>query len=146
MNILIIGSDVNTINDLCSTFSFKEPDWEISVTDSYKECLDELSNGSNADMVIFDLKSRNVDEDMTGLDFISEINDISKVPVVVTSYDPSIEILVKAFSAGASDYVVKPFNRNIFYARIKALLRRKQWDLIAETRINEMEVMPIKYS
>jgi PleD family two-component response regulator len=33
-----------------------------------------------------------------------------------------------AFDKGANDFVVVPFNRAIFIARIKARIRRRDWD------------------
>jgi PleD family two-component response regulator len=37
--------------------------------------------------------------------------------------------LVKAFDVGVNDYIVKPFSKQIFVARLEALVRRKMWDI-----------------
>jgi DNA-binding response OmpR family regulator len=42
-----------------------------------------------------------------------------------------MQTLVKAFDAGTNEYIVKPFNKAIFMARLKALLRRRAWDIQA---------------
>ena len=37
------------------------------------------------------------------------------------------EDVLKGFEAGADDYLPKPFELSIFLARLKGLLRRREW-------------------
>jgi DNA-binding response OmpR family regulator len=67
---------------------------------------------------------------------IQRIHDISDVPIIMLSNDKNIDMLVKAFKAGAIDYIVYPFNKSIFIAKLKAIIRRKEWDIEGDTGIS----------
>jgi PleD family two-component response regulator len=51
-----------------------------------------------------------------------------------------VNTLVKAFEAGVSDYIVAPFSKEVFIARIKAQIRRKEWDIHAEENGFEFKI------
>ena len=72
------------------------------------------------DVVLLDLGLPDID----GLQVLSMLRAVSKVPVlVVTARDDGRDI-VRALDAGADDYVVKPFDVNQLEARLRAVLRR----------------------
>ncbi len=75
--------------------------------------------------------------DVSGLELIELIRDDSDVPVIFLSDDKEIQTLLIAFYRGATDYIVKPFNENVFLARLKAVIRRKLWDLEIEVSHSE---------
>jgi len=63
---------------------------------------------------------------MTGVEVAHEVRDMIATPppiLMLTSRSSEAEI-VEALTAGADDYVVKPFSPVIFMARVQALLRR----------------------
>ncbi|UCG25951.1 MAG: response regulator transcription factor [Chloroflexota bacterium] len=62
----------------------------------------------------------------TGMDVLREIRLLTDVPVVMLTADGDPEI-VRYLDAGADDYVVKPFERRVLMARIRALFRRARW-------------------
>ena len=49
------------------------------------------------------------------------------VPVLMLTARGRPEDVLKGFEAGADDYLPKPFNLDILLARVRSLLRRKQW-------------------
>jgi DNA-binding response OmpR family regulator len=49
------------------------------------------------------------------------------VPLLMLTARGRPEDVLKGFEAGADDYLPKPFNLDIFLARMRSLLRRKQW-------------------
>jgi DNA-binding response OmpR family regulator len=49
------------------------------------------------------------------------------VPLLMLTACGRPEDVLKGFEAGADDYLQKPFNLDILLARIRSLLRRKQW-------------------
>ena len=49
------------------------------------------------------------------------------VPVLMLTASGRPEDVLKGFEAGADDYLPKPFNLDIFLARMRSLLRRKEW-------------------
>jgi DNA-binding response OmpR family regulator len=124
-NILIADTDSETIEIISRILGVEQPDWNISLISSGKQCLDIVKNGSCPDVVILGMQLT----DMSGLDLIERIRDYSDIPVIVLSCYKDIYTLVKAFDVGVNDYIVKPFSKQIFVARLEALVRRKMWDI-----------------
>ncbi|MGF6656221.1 two-component system KDP operon response regulator KdpE [Paraburkholderia youngii] len=71
--------------------------------------------------------------DMDGLDVIRQLRGWSDVPIVVLSGRTRDEEKVEALNAGADDYLTKPFSIAELVARIRALLRRQNRFVIAES-------------
>jgi DNA-binding response OmpR family regulator len=55
------------------------------------------------------------------------------IPVLLLTARGRSEDIVEGFSAGADDYLAKPFDLNILMARLSGLLRRVHWAAKAET-------------
>ena len=72
------------------------------------------------DLIILDLGL----PDMTGVAVCLEIRRWSTVPIVVLSARHAEQEKVQLFSAGADDYVTKPFGLAELVARVQAQLRR----------------------
>jgi two-component system, cell cycle response regulator CtrA len=83
----------------------------------------ELARVYDYDVVLLDLEL----PDMTGLEVLREMR-MSKVrsPVIVISASLDIETKVQALSAGADDYMTKPFHKAELAARINAVVRRSR--------------------
>ncbi|MBL7004370.1 MAG: response regulator transcription factor [Gammaproteobacteria bacterium] len=66
--------------------------------------------------------------DTTGLDELDWLRTEKgiEIPVIFITSRDNEESVVKALEHGADDYIVKPVNKNIALARIKALQRRHQ--------------------
>jgi two-component system KDP operon response regulator KdpE len=62
--------------------------------------------------------------DMNGKEVIGAIREWSQVPIIVLTACTGDSEVVAALSAGADDYIVKPFNVEILLARINANLRK----------------------
>ncbi len=129
MKILIAGSDQESINQIIMIFQISQPDWIISSVLSGKECLEIIENGNiNSPDVLVSMTQLT---DMPVYELIEKIRDDSDISIIVLSDDKDIQTLVNAFDAGANDFVVMPFNKAIFIARIKAVVRRREWDIRA---------------
>ena len=59
-----------------------------------------------------------------GMELMKEILEIADVPVIFLSAYGQDETIARAFEAGATDYVVKPFSPTELVARIDAALRK----------------------
>jgi len=62
--------------------------------------------------------------DGLGLDFLKELRKSSNVPVLILTAQGTPEDIIAGLSAGGDDYLVKPYNLDIFLARVAALVRR----------------------
>ena len=75
---------------------------------------------STPDLVILDVRMPELD----GWATLERMRDLSDVPVIMlTARDGELE-RVRGLTAGADDYVAKPFGRQELLARVQALLRR----------------------
>lgn len=66
------------------------------------------------------------------------------IPVLMLTARSRPEDILKGFEAGADDYLPKPFDLHVLLARVKGLLRRRDWararDGSEKVRIGEAEV------
>jgi DNA-binding response OmpR family regulator len=60
----------------------------------------------------------------SGLDFLEELRASSGVPVLLLTSLGAAEDIVRGLAAGGDDYLPKPFNIDVFLARVEALMRR----------------------
>jgi DNA-binding response OmpR family regulator len=127
MKIIVADTENETIENISYLLSLYRLNWQMSITNSGKQCL-EILKKSYPDAILLGMQLC----DMPGLDLIKKIRDDSDVPIMVLSRERNINTLVAIFDAGANDYVIKPFNNHIFIARLKALIRRKTWDAEAK--------------
>jgi two-component system KDP operon response regulator KdpE len=120
MKILItgIGNKMNTY----------KPECQISIAGTGKECLDIIKNGECFDAVLLGMELT----DISGLELLEQFREYSDIPVIVLPEKKDPLVLVRAFDAGASDYLEKPLNVEILFARLKALIRRREWDIQAK--------------
>ena len=63
------------------------------------------------------------------------------IPVLMLTARGRTEDVVEGFSAGADDYLAKPFDLNILLARLSGLLRRVHWTANAEAP--PVEALPV---
>lgn len=92
-----------------------------------KDALEKLRLGAEVSLVILDILM----PDMDGLEALGEIRKISKdLPVVMLSALGQTKTIVKAMKAGATDYLVKPFEEEELELAISKALEKKR--LLAE--------------
>ena len=73
---------------------------------------------------------------LPGLDGFSIVSELRKAgrytPVLLLTARGRAEDIVEGFAAGADDYLPKPFDLGVLFARLTALLRRMQWQSTVE--------------
>ncbi len=62
--------------------------------------------------------------DMDGFEVCKRLRELTDVPIIFVTGRGTIEDVVRGFSAGADDYVIKPYNRTELSYRLRAVLRR----------------------
>lgn len=79
-----------------------------------------LSASVKPDLVLLDLNL----PDMDGKDVVKTLREWSQAPIIIVSARSTDEDMIELLTAGADDYVVKPFNFDLLLARINAHLRK----------------------
>lgn len=78
-----------------------------------------------------------------GLDIIRQLKkNNSKTGVIIISAKDSSDDKITGLDLGADDYLAKPFNLAELNARIKSLLRRKNFDGNLTIDLNELSILP----
>jgi DNA-binding response OmpR family regulator len=131
MRILIIGTELEINEEVRLALCDSQLELDISISNiDFLEIINRCP-----DLLIMNMDS----SDLACLELLSKIRDDSDIPVVVLSRDGTVETIIKAFDAGANDFIVYPFNKNILVARLGALVRRRNWDIKAkENKVREV--------
>ena len=81
--------------------------------------------------------------DGNGLNIISQLKqNKSKAGIIIISAKNSLDDKVSGLDIGADDYLPKPFHLSELNARIKALVRRKNFDGNKEIVVKEIVILP----
>jgi len=97
-----------------------EKDYELFFSTNGQECLECMKVTPEVNLILLDIKM----PQLNGLEILKEVkstNPNTKV-VMVTGYK-SVETAAEAVKAGASDYIVKPFNSKDILETIKKILQ-----------------------
>lgn len=79
----------------------------------------------------------------TGLDLIKEIKkQESQAGIIIVSAKDSIEDKIKGLEIGSDDYVTKPFHLSELNARIKSIIRRRNFRGNNEIIFHEIKILP----
>jgi two-component system alkaline phosphatase synthesis response regulator PhoP len=72
------------------------------------------------DLVILDITMPGLD----GFDVCSRLRELSSCPILMLTARTNENDMLRGFNAGIDDFLRKPFSKNEFEARVRALLRR----------------------
>ena len=101
--------------------------YEVVAAGDGRQALDRFA-AEAPDLVLLDLMM----PQLSGLEVCTEIRKKSDVPVIMlTARSEDIDKIV-GLEMGADDYITKPFNPREVVARVKAALRRRNWDRDAD--------------
>lgn len=115
MERILIVEDEEPINQLIK-MSLKLVGYECDQAFDGKEAIEKVTNNVY-DLVILDIMLPHYD----GFEIISHIKD---TPVFFVTAKDNIDDKIKAFSLGAEDYIIKPFDTLELIARVNVILRR----------------------
>lgn len=117
--IQIIEDDISVRKLL--EITFKEYDFDFISCENKKNAMVTFLS-HNPSLIILDLGLPDGD----GKDFIKQIREFSKIPIIVLSARDDEKEIIKALDLGADDYITKPFSVNELLARIRVNLRRNK--------------------
>jgi DNA-binding response OmpR family regulator len=119
---ILVADDEQNIVRLLRLYLRNEGFEVVSAADG-RQALDRFAQES-PDLVLLDLMM----PQLSGLEVCTEIRKRSDIPVIMlTARSDDVDKIV-GLEMGADDYVTKPFNPREVVARVKAALRRRNWD------------------
>lgn len=134
MRILIAESDVTIANSLSTLL--RNASYTIDHTESGEEALEMLKH-YDYDLFISELTL----SDGEGYEVIRRLRRAQvSLPVMILSGVMRSQAKVRAFSIGADDFVVKPYDKDELLARIQALIRRARGFAEPRLRVGPLEL------
>jgi DNA-binding response OmpR family regulator len=124
MNRILVVEDEQHIADGLR-FNLEAEGYQVQVAQTGEAALELLKPESPAfDVVILDVM-------LPGKDGFAVMSDMRQagqfIPTLMLTARGHPEDVLKGFAAGADDYLPKPFELAILIARIRGLLRRREW-------------------
>ncbi|HYH96306.1 response regulator [Hyalangium sp.] len=119
---ILVVDDEPVVLDVCGRLLAREPDLVVTQATSAEEALP-LLESQRIDVLITD---KNLPQ-MSGIELIAEARRLQPTleAMMITGYASS-ESVIAAFAAGASDYVLKPFDDlRVLRAKVRAALERR---------------------
>lgn len=101
--------------------------YQVIVAAEGKQALEIVEN-EEPDLVILDIMLPGQD----GYQICRRIREFSTVPIIMLTARNDRTDLVAGFEAGADDYVTKPFSADELLARVKAVMRRSDYQEIGK--------------
>ena len=123
MKILICDDEV-LIRDVIKEYLIMD-NYEVMEASNGVEAI-EVAKSNNIDLVVMDIMMPKMD----GYQAIKEIKKIKDVPFIVLSARSEEFDKLIGFDIGIDDYVTKPFSPKELIARIKAVTKRTQNELV----------------
>jgi len=121
MKILIVEDEQHIADGL--RFNLEAEGYEADIAQDGEKALDSLQQ-SKYDAVVLDVMLPGID----GFGVARSMRGRSDyTPILMLTARGRPEDVLKGFEAGTDDYLPKPFDLDIFLARLKGLLRRQQW-------------------
>ncbi len=115
---IMIIEDDKTIAAALQSF-LSSWNYKVFLAKDFHHILDEFS-AIDADLILLDITLPY----MNGYYWCEEIRKISKIPILFISSANDNMNIVMAMSAGADDFITKPFDLNVLLSKIQAILRR----------------------
>jgi DNA-binding response OmpR family regulator len=121
--ILIVEDEKHLAQGL--RFNLEAEGYQVDVVETGEEALQLLTTDqAKFDLLLLDvmLPGKN------GFSIMSEMRSAGQfVPTLMLTARGHSDDILRGFAAGADDYLPKPFDLAILIARIRGLLRRKEW-------------------
>lgn len=139
MKILVIEDDPAML-EIIQQFLLKER-YVVEVATDFNEALFKLSD-YDYDCVLLDIMLPHGN----GLKILEEMKKThKKESVIIISAKDSIEDKVAGLELGADDYLAKPFHLSELNARIKSVVRRKQFEGEMLIQLGNVTIFPDKF-
>lgn len=121
--ILVVEDEQSLADGL--KFNLDAEGYQTEIVDNGEAALELLAGPSgNFDLMVLDVMLPGID----GFKVVANLRESGKLlPVLMLTARSHPEDVVNGLSAGADDYLSKPFDLSVLLARIQGLLRRTSW-------------------
>jgi DNA-binding response OmpR family regulator len=133
--VLVVEDDAE-ITDVLRR-SLRHEGYEVRTAGDGVEALD-VASEFVPDLVVLDLGLPRLD----GIEVCRQLRAEGDVPILILTARTETADRVTGLDSGADDYLVKPFERQEFLARIRALLRRRPPRGSASLRVGDLTLNP----
>ncbi|MBU6408925.1 MAG: response regulator transcription factor [Verrucomicrobia bacterium] len=117
MRILVVEDEPDLLRSLAQ--ALREEGYAVDTAADGEEGLYKAEN-YGYDALILDVMLPKLD----GWEILKRLRSIKKIPVLMLTARDQLRDRVRGLDAGADDYVVKPFDLEEVFARLRALIRR----------------------
>lgn len=108
--------------------------YEVDVAKNARQANELLLEAERYDALVLDVML----PDVNGFDLCARLRRSGNfVPVIMLTARNAPEDRVRGLEAGADDYMVKPFSLNELLARVRSMLRRREWEQQAPPKESE---------
>ena len=133
--VLVVEDDAEITDALRR--SLRHEGYEVRTAGDGVEALDAAAEFV-PDLVVLDLGLPRLD----GIEVCKQLRAEGDVPILILTARTETDDRVTGLDSGADDYLVKPFERQEFLARIRALLRRRPPRGSASLRVGDLMLNP----
>src|SRR5690349_6014310 len=120
--ILVVEDEVHLAEGLC--FNLEAEGYGVELAETGEAALERLRPPKTFDLLILDVMLPGTD----GFTVMRELRQRGQfIPTLMLTARGHADDVLKGFEAGADDYLPKPFELPILLARIRGLLRRREW-------------------
>jgi len=121
--LLVVEDELHLAEGL--RFNLEAEGYQVEVVETGEAALERLLPGpAQFDVVVLDVMLPGKD----GFTVMRELRQAGEfIPTLMLTARGHAEDILQGFEAGADDYLTKPFELAILIARIRGLLRRREW-------------------
>jgi DNA-binding response OmpR family regulator len=136
MKILIVEDEIDLSNSITSYL--RQEKFKCEAVLNYTDAFEKI-NLYNYDVIVVDITL----PDGNGLELIKELKfNRSNSGIIIISAKNALDDKISGLEIGADDYLTKPFHLSELNARIKSIIRRRDFDGNKEIIQDELKINP----
>ena len=138
--VFIVEDEIDLINSIATYL--RHENFVCESVMNYSDAIEKIYL-YNFDVIVVDITL----PDGNGLELIKELKkNKSKSGIIIISAKNALDDKVSGLEIGADDYLAKPFHLSELNARIKSIIRRRNFDGNNEIVLNELKITPAEFS
>jgi DNA-binding response OmpR family regulator len=127
---LLIVEDEARMREIINDY-FKSKDFLVTEAKNGEQALDILEN-NEFDIILLDIMMPKLD----GFSVCKKIRKNSEMPIIFLTARSDEDDKLFGYNLGADDYITKPFSLPILYAKVLALIKRSNGNVMSNQQIN----------